>query len=102
MAQQIPTFTSDVQTLPALMSAVLNSSVVDNGAVVVGLLPKHCCCAGGCEPKEKTHDLKGGAETRGNKNSFKDGIESQDGAAKPRKINIVWRAYGKNHASHGR
>ena len=73
---------SDAQTLPALMNAVLNSSVVDNGAVVVGLLPKHRCCAGGCyevESKEITHDLK---ELQDNKHSFKEGVESQEGGAK--------------------
>ena len=82
MAKQIPTCTNNAQTLPALMNAVLNSSVVDNGAVVVGLLPKHCCCAGGCESKEKTHDVEGGVETWDKKHSFKDGIEYQEGGAK--------------------
>ena len=73
---------SDSQTLPALMNAVLNSSVLDNGAVVVGLLPKHRCCAGSCyevESKENTHDLK---ELQDNKPSFQDGVESQEGGAK--------------------
>ena len=83
MAKQTPNCTNNAQTLAALMDVVLNSSVVDNGAVVVGLLPKHCCCAGGCESKEQTHDLKGGVETRDNNHSFKDGIESQEGGAKP-------------------
>ena len=86
MAKQISTHTSDAQTLPALINAVLNSSVVDNGAVVVGLLPKHCCCAGGCsygvESKQNTHDLKGGVELQDNKHSFKDGVEFQEGEAK--------------------
>ena len=82
MAKQIPTCTSDSQTLPALMNAVLNSSALDSGAVAVGLLPRHRCCPGSCyevESKENTHDLK---ELQDNKPSFQDGVESQEGGAK--------------------
>lgn len=62
MAEQVPTCTNDAQTLPALMNelkSVLNCSALENGGVLVALLPKHRCCAGNCrgvEPRENKPD----------------------------------------------
>lgn len=69
---QSPHCTSD-QRLHALVSemkSILSPQVLENGAVLVALLPKHrCCCAGSChgvEPREnkETGKNKGTQESR--------------------------------------
>lgn len=71
----MPTCADSAQALPKLMNelkTVLDCTVLDNGGVVVALLPKHRCGAGNYE----------GAESKENKhNSGK--IESQEGGVKP-------------------
>ena len=58
-AEQTPTGTNDAQALHAMvdgLKSLLDCSVLDNGAVLVGLLPQHRCCSGSCchgvEPRD--------------------------------------------------
>ena len=81
IAEQIPTCTSDAQALPVLMNelkSVLNCSVLDNRAVLVGLLPKHHCCAGSChevEPQEDKNSFEGRVESGKDRYGLEAGVE---------------------------
>jgi len=64
-AEQAPKCTNDAHSVHALMNemkSLLSPSVLENGAVLVGLLPKHRCCAGSCHAVETRENM----ETREN------------------------------------
>ena len=73
-AEQTPKCTNDAHSVHALMNemkSLLSPSVLESGAVLVGLLPKHRCCAGSChgvEPRENK-EIRENEETRDNKES---------------------------------
>ena len=84
-AKKAPNCVNDAQSLPALvkeMTTMLSSPTLDNGGVLVGVLPKHRCCDGsyhmvvpregkndGVEPKEEVKN-DSGVEPRENKHSL--------------------------------
>ena len=101
--KQAPNCVNDAQSLPALikeMTTMLSSPTLDNGGVLVGVLPKHRCCDGSCHAREggvvpqeevKKHsgvELGGGAGAEG------DGVVPQ---GNKHSLEGVWEGafYGK-------
>jgi len=65
--KQAPSCVNDAQSLHALvneMKSMLSSPVLDNGAVLVGVLPKHRCCAGSCHSVGSRDGKDGGVESQ--------------------------------------
>lgn len=100
-------YPSDAQSLHALVNELklmLSSPVLDNGAVLVGLLPKQrCCCDGSCCRGVEHKQTREDEETRDNKEIQ----ERKEAGESKHSLEGVWEGEGSGavifiHAVQGK